>query len=61
MQTISNSTYHSPTIPVRVMRSQRDAMLAAAETLGMSQSELMRAGIAHMILEAEKVQPTPKT
>ena len=61
MTTISNSTCHSPTIPVRVMRSQHEALIAAAKTLNMSQSELMRAGIAHMILEAEKVQPTPKT
>ena len=60
MTTISNSTYHSPIVHVRILREQREAMLAAAETLHMSQSDLMRSGIAYMIQEAEKQEQSPE-
>ena len=49
-----NATYHSPMIQTRIVREQRDALDRAAQTLGVSRSEVMRRGIAHMI-EVAKV------
>ena len=54
MQTISNSTSDAPLVNMRLPRGQKEAMEAAAETLGMNQSELMRHGIAHMVELAKK-------
>ena len=54
MTQISNSTADAPLVNMRLPRGQKEAMEAAAGTLGMSMSELMRMGIAHMIEEAGK-------
>jgi hypothetical protein len=50
----SNSTAADPVIPMRVSPQQRDAFDDAARTLGISRSELLRRGAAHMIMLANK-------
>ena len=48
-----NETYHSPMIQTRIRRDQKDLLDRAAQALGMSRSEAMRYGIAHVIEVAE--------